>query len=254
MAQSYAVKKTLNHDKQLVPYPGPLIRALRKALRAAANPAKAPGMQAYMKSAMPYLGVQTPVLRKAVRPLLAAHPLGRFKEWHDTVLELWREARYREERYAAIELAGYHRYREFRTLEALPMYEEMITSGAWWDYVDAIATRQLGEILRHDPVPTSAVLREWSLCDNLWKRRSAILAQLNFKGDTDLKLLYDCIQPSLGSTEFFLRKGIGWALRQYARTDAQEVVRYVRRHERQISPLSKREALRHVLFYSNNAR
>jgi 3-methyladenine DNA glycosylase AlkD len=211
-------------------------------------------MQAYMKSAMPYLGVQTPVFRKIVRPLLAAHPLGSFDEWCDTILVLWRKAAYREERYAAIEIAGHHRYREFRTLDALPMYEEMITSGAWWDYVDAIATRQLGEILRKHTAPMSATMRAWSCSDNLWKRRSAILAQLNFKKDTDLKLLYDCMEPSLGASEFFLRKGIGWALRQYARTDPREVLRYVRRHEAQLSPLSKREALRHIATYSSRER
>jgi 3-methyladenine DNA glycosylase AlkD len=203
-------------------------------------------MQAYMKSLMPYLGVQTVLFRKTIRPLLAAHRLHTFEEWQDTILVLWREARYREERYAAIELAGYSRYRELRSLSALAMYEEMITSGAWWDYVDAIATRQIGEILRKHRVPMSAILREWAVSDDLWKRRSAILAQLNFKRETDLDLLYDCIRPSLGATEFFLRKAIGWALRQYARTDAREVVRYVRRYEAQISPLSKREALRHI--------
>lgn len=225
---------------------GNLLRALRKSLRAAADPAKAPAMQAYMKSSMPYLGIQAPQLRSAVRIVFPAHPLASFEQWRDSVLQLWREARYREERYAAIELAGYSRYRAFRSLEALPMYEEMITSGAWWDFVDAIATRQLGELLRKHPVEMSAILRAWAVCADIWKRRSAILAQLNFKIDTDLKLLYDCIRPSLGASEFFLRKGIGWALRQYARTDAAEVLRFVRRNETRLSPLSKREALKHI--------
>jgi 3-methyladenine DNA glycosylase AlkD len=223
-----------------------LLRALKKSLRAAADPAKAPAMQAYMKSSMPYLGLQAPQLRQAVRAVFAAHPLESFEEWRDAVLQLWRQARYREERYAAIELAGHTRYRAFRSLEALPMYEEMITLGAWWDFVDAIATRQLGELLRKHPVEMSAILREWAICDDMWKRRSAILAQLNYKSDTDLKLLYDCIRPSLGASEFFLRKGIGWALRQYARTDPAEVIRFVRRNEARLSPLTKREALKHV--------
>jgi 3-methyladenine DNA glycosylase AlkD len=178
--------------------------------------------------------------------VFAAHPLGFFEEWRDAVVELWRQARYREERYAAIELAGSARYRAFRSIEALPMYEEMITSGAWWDYVDAIATRQLGELLRKHPVEMAAILREWAVSGDMWKRRSAILAQLNFKDETDLKLLYDCIRPSLGASEFFLRKGIGWALRQYARTDPAEVLRFVRRNDARLSPLSKREALKHV--------
>ncbi len=204
-------------------------------------------MQAYMKSSMPYLGVQTPVLRQTVRPLFRAHPLETFPEWSAAVLELWRAARYREERYTAIELAGFPRYRPFRTLDAVPMYEEMIVSGAWWDYVDVIASKQLGEILRHYTAPMAALLREWAASDNIWKRRSAILAQLGFKRETDLDLLFACIRPSLGSPEFFLRKGIGWALREYAKTDPDAVMRYVRRHESELSALSKREALRNVL-------
>jgi 3-methyladenine DNA glycosylase AlkD len=231
-----------------------LIRAVRKSLRAAADPAKAPAMRAYMKSSMPYLGIQATPFRNAIRPVLAAYPLPSFEEWRGAVLELWHKAKYREERYAAIELAGHRRYGEFRTFDALPLYEEMITSGAWWDFVDAIATRQIGELLRKHPAETSVRLREWAQSPDIWLRRSAILAQLNFKGETDLKLLYDCIRPSLGASEFFLRKGIGWALRQYARTDAAEVLRFVRRHEAQLSPLSKREALKHVPAYSSKAR
>lgn len=203
-------------------------------------------MQRYMKSRMPYLGVQALQLRKVVKAVIAEHPLSSFEDWRDTILEIWRQARYREERYAAIELAGYRHYRQFRTLEALPIYEEVITAGAWWDYVDSIATHQLGELLRHYPADMAPLLRNWAADDDIWKRRSAILAQLNFKGETDLNLLYDCIRPSLSASEFFLRKGIGWALRQYARTNPREVLRFVRQHESQLSPLTKREALKHV--------
>lgn len=223
-----------------------LLRAVRRALRAAADPAKAPAMQAYMKSEMPYRGVQSTPLRHAIRPLFAAHPLGSFEEWRDTVLALWREAQYREERYAAIELIGHPAYRSFCTLEALPIYEELIVSGAWWDFVDAIAGRHIGELLRNHPKKIGPILRAWAAGDDIWKRRAAILAQLGFKSATDVGLLYDCIAPSLGRPEFFLRKGIGWALRQYAKTDATEVARYVRRHTEQLSPLSQREALKGV--------
>ena len=224
-----------------------MIRAARKALREAADPVKAPIMQAYMKSAMPYLGVHVPQVKRVARTVFRAHILESFPEWRDTVLELWREARYREERYLAIELAGHSTYRTFRTLDALPMYEEMITSGAWWDFVDAIASHRLGELLRRHRAEMGAVLREWAKSDDMWKRRSAILAQLGFKADTDLKLLYDCIRPSIGEKEFFLRKAIGWALRQFAKTDAKEVSRYVGEHEGKLSPLSKREALKNLV-------
>jgi len=223
-----------------------LIRAVRKALRELADPSKAPLMQAYMKSGMPYLGIQAVSFRRTTKTVLAAHPLDSFEDWHDTALELWRGARYREERYAVIELVGFHKYEIFRTLGALPLYEEIITTGAWWDYVDSIAGHQLGELLRRYPKELRVILREWAVSDDLWKRRSAILAQLKFKGDTDLKLLYDCMRPSLARPEFFLRKAIGWALRQHAWTDPKEVVRFVKAHEKQLSPLSKREALKNI--------
>jgi 3-methyladenine DNA glycosylase AlkD len=86
----------------------------------------------------------------------------------------------------------------------------------------------------------------WSRSDDLWKRRSAILCQLRFKGDTDLGLLYACIEPALSSKEFFLRKAIGWALRAYAWIDPKEITRYVNVHEGALSPLSKREALKNI--------
>jgi len=183
---------------------------------------------------------------QAAKAVLAAHPLNSFEDWRDTALELWRGARYREERYAVIELAGHRSYQQFRTLDALPLYEEMITTGAWWDYVDSIASHRLGELLRKYPKELPAILREWAVSDDLWKRRSAILAQLGFKDGTDLKLLYDCLRPSLDRPEFFLRKAIGWALRQHAWTDPREVVRFVKAHEKQLSPLTKREALKNI--------
>ena len=223
-----------------------LIRALRKALRNLADPAKAPVMQAYMKSAMPYLGIQTVPFRKATKAVLAAHPLDSFEDWHATALALWRGGQYREERYAVIELIGYRTYESFRTPGALPLYEELISTGAWWDYVDTIASHRLGELLRRYPKQLRAILREWAVSDDLWKRRSAILAQLGFKADTDLKLLYDCMRPSLDRPELFLRKAIGWALRQHAWTDPKEVVRFVRAHQKRLSPLSKREALKNI--------
>jgi len=224
----------------------PLVQAARKALRDVADPVKAPIMQAYMKSEMPYLGIQATPLRRVARTVFAAHQIESFPEWRETVLELWRGARYREERYIAIELAGCSTYRKFRTMDVLPMYEEMITTGAWWDYVDSIASHRLGELLRLHPAKMGRVLRKWAKSDDMWKRRSAILAQLGFKADTDLALLYDCIRPSIREKEFFLRKAIGWALRQFAKTDPKEVSRYVAEHEAQLSPLSRREALKNL--------
>ena len=225
---------------------GVLIHEVKRALAVHADAARAPAMQAYMKSAMPYRGVPAPVMRRTCRTVFIAHPLDSFAMWRATVLQLWRSASYREERYAAIELSGQRRYASYQAMAALPMYEEMIVSGAWWDYVDALAIHRLGAVLRHEPAAMRDRMLAWSRSPDLWKRRSAILCQVSFKRDTDLELLYGCIEPNLDDRTFFIRKAIGWALRSYAWVDPDEVVRYVREHEHRLSPLSRREALKNI--------
>jgi 3-methyladenine DNA glycosylase AlkD len=202
--------------------------------------------QRYMKSEMPYYGIKTEPLRKACKEVFARHPLEGFEAWRDAVLTLYRGARRREERYAAIQLTGLKRYADHQTMRALPLYEELIVTGAWWDLVDGIASQRLGELLRRHPAPMKRQMLRWSRARDMWKRRSAILCQLTFKRDTDLEFLYTCIEPSLDSREFFLRKAIGWALRQYAWTDPSEVARYVKANEARLSGLSRREALKNV--------
>lgn len=167
-----------------------MIAAVRAGLTARANPDKAPDMQAYMKSEMPFLGVQKPARDALAREVFGA-PLT-FDAWRATVLTLWREATYREERYMAIALAGDRRYRE-----------------------PALAP----------------VLRGWSTDADMWRRRASIIAQVRRKQRTDVALLYDCIEPNCGDREFFIRKAIGWALRSYAWVDPDAIVRYCDTHE-----------------------
>jgi 3-methyladenine DNA glycosylase AlkD len=228
-----------------------LLTDVRAALAAAADPKRAPQMQAYMKSKMPYHGVASSPMRALVKPLVKAHPVVDFESWRRDVLALWHGAKFREERYAALMLLQDKRARAFVSMELLPLYEELITSGAWWDLVDEIASHCVGELLRAEPVPMKKAMRQWSAGDEMWKRRTSIICQLKFKAETDLKLLYDCIEPSLEgpkahplAKEFFIRKAIGWALRQYAWTDPKEVKRYVEAHRERLSGLSVREALK----------
>jgi 3-methyladenine DNA glycosylase AlkD len=223
-----------------------LLTELRKTLRDAGDAKKAPVMQAYMKSVMPYHGVPTPALRKLCRQAFADVSFSSASAWRAMVLELWRGAQFREERYAALELAGDKRATRFQTPAVVSLYEELVVTGAWWDYVDHIASHLVGGILRTHPVPMRRKMLLWSKSKNLWKRRVSILCQLGFKGQTDIELLYSCIEPSLGSREFFLRKAIGWALRQYAWTDAGEIKRYVRVNRTRLSALSCREALKNL--------
>jgi 3-methyladenine DNA glycosylase AlkD len=224
----------------------PLVPAVRERLERARKPRLAPAMQAYMKSSMPYWGVKSEPRRAIQREVFREFPLKNAKDWSRAVRELWNGATHREERYVAIELLLAKTYRKHLVLERLPQVEQMITDGAWWDYVDPLAADGIGHLLAENETEMSRTLRKWSKSSDLWKRRSSIIAQLRFKKDTDLRLLYDCIEPNLERPEFFLRKAIGWALRQYAWTDPKEIARYVKKERRRLSPLSQREALKNV--------
>lgn len=207
-----------------------------------------------MKSKMPYLGVSAPSVKAACRSAFAEYAFESAEAWRSDVLFLWRTAKYREERYAAIQLTGHRKARAFQDLAALPMYEELIVTGAWWDYVDELAENRIGPLLAAHPRPMRKTMLEWSRSPDLWKRRTSIICQMFFREATDLRLLFRCIEPSLASTEFFLRKAIGWALRQVAKHDPQAVRRYVKDHAAQLSPLSQREALKHLVVLGHLSR
>jgi len=202
-------------------------------------------MQRYMKSAMPYRGVTTPVLREVCRSVFAHFVLTSCADWQMTVRALWDEAQFREERYAALELVAHRRYAAFRTLDALPLYEYLIVSGAWWDLVDGLATHEIGELLRQDPNAMRSQLLAWSRGPDRWLRRTSIICQVGFKAATDEALLFECIEPNLAERDFFLRKAIGWALREYAKCRPEAVAAYVAEHP-ELSALSRREALKYV--------
>ena len=223
-----------------------LAAELRARLLEKADRARAPAMQAYMKSAMPYMGVASADIRRTARAVSAGLEYSTADDWRADILAIWRGAHYREEYYAAIELAGMRYARPFQRMDALPMYREMIESCGWWDIIDAIAPHRLWDILEAERDAMRETMLLWAKDDNMWVRRSAILCQLHAKAKMDLDLLYACIEPSITSKEFFLRKAIGWVLRQYARTDPDEVRRYVTTNEERLSPLSKREALKHL--------
>ena len=221
-----------------------MIQRLRAEMAAAANPQKAAGMQAYMKSAMPYYGVNMPEVRAISRRVFDGSTMT-CAEWRRTILELWHRARFREERYVAQYLLEMKGHRDCLAPESMPMLEEMVVTGAWWDLVDELAT-VIGDLLRRYPRQVRPLMRKWSTDPNMWKRRVSIICQLRFKRDTDLELLYANIEPNLADREFFIRKAIGWALRQYAWTDPKEVARYVRENEPRLSGLSRREAMKNI--------
>ena len=220
-----------------------LVERVRAGLRAAADPERAPQMQAYMKSAMPYLGVPVPAVRALVRAEAKARPPASTDDLAATAGALWREAGHREERYAATALTAVPAARRLQTTALLPFYREMITTGAWWDHVDEVSHR-VGGLLVAFPADLAPTIRAWARDPDRWLRRSAVICQLGLKDATDPALLADVVRANLTDRDFFLRKGIGWALRDYARTDPDWVRAFVDAHE--LSPLSRREALKHL--------
>ena len=201
-----------------------------------------------MKSSMPYRGLTSPELKALLRPILAdpAYRITTRGDWELAVRDLWDGATHREERYAATALTGYRTYRAWQDPDAIPLYRHMVVTGAWWDHVDEVASNRIGPILlSHNEIMTP-IVRGWATDDNLWLRRTAILSQLTFKEQTDLALLHDAIEPNLEDPSFWIRKAIGWALRQHARTDPDWVRAAVDGYGERLSGLSRREALKHL--------
>ncbi|TDD98258.1 DNA alkylation repair protein [Jiangella asiatica] len=225
-----------------------LTDAVRTALRAAADPAKAEPMRAYMKSAMPFLGVQKPARTAALRAVFRDHPLPDAASWQAAVLALWDGATYREERYAATHLAQLRPYVPYATdPAALPLFEHLIVTGAWWDHVDEVAIGSVGPLLLAHRDAVTPVVRAWVRDADRWRRRTSIICQIGAKHRTDVALLTDAVLANAADSDFFLRKGIGWALREHAKTDPDLVRRFVTEHEAELSPLSRREALRNIV-------
>lgn len=224
-----------------------LLDAIRAGLRAAECPTNATAQQRYMKSTLPFHGLTSPQLRAVVRPILAdpAYRLRSRPEWEATIRTLWDGATHREQWYAALALARHRFYREWRDPDALPLYRHLIETGAWWDVVDDVATHLLREVREEHPKVIGEQLRRWAREPSLWLRRAAVLAQAGSKSKTDPALLADVIEPNIADTDFFIRKAIGWALRDYARTNPAWVRAFVTRHP-DLSGLSRREALRHL--------
>ncbi|MCX2748627.1 DNA alkylation repair protein [Arthrobacter sp. MI7-26] len=219
------------------------IAVIRERLRAEADPERAKAAQTYMKSAMPSLGVRVPVVRRMVLTTAKELPFVSPAELRHDVRLLWREATWREERYAAIDLTSLKSVS--KDLEMLPLYEEIIRTGAWWDFVDGVSDR-ICALLQHHRSTLTPLLRKWATDPDFWIRRAAITSQLKAKSATDKELLSAVLDANLADKEFFIRKAIGWTLREYAKTDPQWVRDYVETRQAGLSQLSLREAMKHL--------
>lgn len=235
---------------------GPLTRAVRPALEAAIVPGKAEGMAAYMKHKGLFLGVPKPQRAAVQRVLFREHALTEPEQLTATVAKIWSQARYREERYLALDLLNLPRHKKLLGPHALPLLERLVVEGAWWDLVDA-CSGPLGLVLDKDRAAMTEAMRSWAQATDLWKRRSAIICQLKLKEATDADLLFEAIESALSAPglvsdlpekeqRFFLNKAAGWGLRQYARIEPQAVRDYVASHKDALPRLTQSEALKHV--------
>lgn len=203
--------------------------ALRQALESVADPQRAPLMRAYMRDNFEFLGISSAARREATRTILARRPL----DW-DLVDYCWAQPE-REFQYVACD----HLRRQQLPAADLPRVRALITTRSWWDTVDHLA-KVAGTALAEQPNAIDA----WPTDPNLWIRRANIISQLGLREATSTTRLARAIEANLGSTEFFINKAIGWALRDYARTDPHWVLDFANSHE--LAPLSRREALKHL--------
>ena len=159
--------------------------------------------------------------------------------YQTSVEALWKLP-YREEKYLAIDVGL--RYEDCITMECLPQYEQMLREDfAWWDLVDPIAINLVGKVAYRNPTEMKPILNRWIGDDNMWIRRAAILAQLKFKDRMDEELLFRFCRKSMHEKEFFIRKAIGWVLREYSKTAPNVVKAFLEEEKSNLSTLSYRE-------------
>jgi 3-methyladenine DNA glycosylase AlkD len=212
-------------------------------LRSCADPNKAAAMQRYMKTDMPFLGVQKPDRVPILRELVKGWVPDTRNEYETLVTALW-ELPHREEKYLALGVARAHS--RFVTRTSVPLFRRLIVSGAWWDFVDEVATKLTGRVLLKQRSAMTPTIESWLVHHNMWVRRSAMLAQIGHKAETDRDLLFRSCLTLAPESEFFIRKAIGWALRDYAWTMPDAVRDFVDRNGTALSGLSRREATKNL--------
>jgi len=212
-------------------------------LRKQADPVKAPQMAAYMKTDMPFYGVQKPDREPILRAMKAMFVPTSAVEYEAGVVALW-QLPHREEKYAAIEFAI--RHKRYIAPAALPIYERLIREGAWWDLVDPVASLLVGRLLLDHRAETAAAMDAWIWDSDMWIRRAALLAHLKHKTHTDERQLFAHCLLCAEEKEFFIRKAIGWVLREYVKTAPVAVLAFLEAHRSRLSPLTVREASKHL--------
>jgi len=207
-----------------------------------ANPDYALQMKKYLKDQFEFFGINTPKQRELSRPFLQKDDLPTIKEVNSIAKILWKEPQ-RELQGFALELLSM--YKKKFPKNQIGKLEWLTTHKSWWDTVDFIAGHLVGSYFLAYPDTRTECITKWLQSNNIWLQRTAIIFQLKYREKTDPNILEQAICHCKQSKEFFIRKAIGWALRQYAKTDPEYVITFVKDNP-DLSPLSKREALKNV--------
>ncbi|AZQ33269.1 DNA alkylation repair protein [Streptomyces cyaneochromogenes] len=219
-----------------------VLERLTAAYAAAADPERAVAARAYMKDVAPFLGIPTPERRALSRTVVQGTPRPDETDCTAVALRCWQLPE-REYHYFAIDYLRRHVGR--CSSGFLPVTRHLITTVSWWDTVDLLAAHVVGGLVTVDPKLT-ADMDAWIVDDDLWVARTALLHQLRYKENTDTERLFAyCLRQS-GHPDFFIRKAIGWCLREYAKTDPDAVRDFLARERGRFAPLSVREALKNV--------
>jgi len=192
-----------------------------------------------MRNLFPYYGIKKPERAELEKLFFAENGYPDLHNLEEVIRALWTLPQ-REYQYTAYSLL--RKFTKKVSLEYVGFYEYLILTKSWWDTVDGISAEFLGIHFDRFPELIDEWTTKWMSSGNIWLQRSCILYQLKYKGKTDLNRLYSFIEELSFSNEFFIQKAIGWVLREYSKTDAGEVKKYV--SKTQLKPLSKREALK----------
>jgi len=220
----------------------PLTKELINGFSANANPINAAGAKAYLRNQFEFHGLKTPLRREVIKTVFKKYSFQSEAELIACATEIW-ELPEREYQYAALELVAKHK--KLWTIDIIGFFEYLITSKSWWDSVDTIFSLHLSPYFKLYPQQIDSITGRWNNSfDNFWLQRCSIMFQKPYKKATDTILLEKYILNCCKSKEFFIQKAIGWALREYAKTNPVWVKEFVAKHE--LAPLSKREALKHI--------
>lgn len=215
-------------------------RELFTLLRTHANPDAGAQMSAYMRGKFAFLGVSSPLRKSLCRDFFRHARKADAVDW-TFVDDCW-DAEFREFQYVAADYLFV--VRKLLTDDDLSRIAELATTKSWWDTVDTL-DRTVGSIVAAYPAARETMLK-WSVDDDFWLRRIAIDHQLLRKEQTDTALLEAVIVANLGQQEFFINKAIGWALRDYSKTNPEWVRAFIERHRDGMAPLSIREGSKYV--------